>query len=407
MNLYDELFDLMIEASKIQDESNNLSSTVSLDNIKIYESPLPYYRHITSLDECEPNELLLPALLEGKTVKGDAFIKIYHGPPGTGKTFTIMQELLKIQNDSKHYKILVCAPSNIAVLNMYERANKLGIESSLVVSSKRMPGNVENDILNHKIIFSTISMRFGSKLKNIKFSTIFMDEARQCMEAWVWGLLRPELKYIYLAGDQHQLPALVSEEGLELNHNLSMMERLLSLNYPCELLDTQRRMHPDIIAFSNKMYYNNKLKTNYKPDKKKNKNKAFEIIDLNSSEERVGTSYINSLEAEKSIQLYQKYVKDYEKVIIISPYQAQCKLLNKLANEKKLNVEIHTVDSYQGHEADVVILSIVRTESIGFWCDYRRLNVAMTRAKHILRIIGNTKCWINGPLNDLIKFYKN
>ena len=67
---------------------------------------------------------------------------------------------------------------------------------------------------------------------------------------------------------------------------------------------------------------------------------------------------------------------------------------------------IHTVDSFQGHEADVVILTTVRTETIGFWADYRRLNVAMTRAKHVLRIIGNTKSWLHGPLNDLIKFYQ-
>lgn len=410
MNLYDELFDLMIEASKIpQDVSNTTSSSVSLDNVKLYESPLPYYRHINSLNETAPNNLLLPALLEGKKVKGDAFIKIYHGPPGTGKTYTIMNEIQKIQDEPKHFKILVCAPSNIAVLNMYERAIDLGIECSIIVSSKNMPEEAyeTNDLLNHKVVFSTISMRFGSKLRNIQFSTVFMDEAAQCMEAWVWGLLRPELKYIYMAGDPHQLPALVSEDGIELNHNKSMMERLMELDYESSgdmiLLSTQRRMHPDIVAFSNKMYYDNKLKTDYKPLKGNNE-KPFEIININSKEERIGTSYVNKEEAKKCIELYQKYKNNklFEKVIIISPYNAQCNYLRSLDS----SAPIHTVDSFQGHEADVVILTTVRTETIGFWADYRRLNVAMTRAKHVLRIVGNTKSWLDGPLNDLIKFYQ-
>ena len=413
MNLYDELFDLMIEASKLpKDDSDNItSSSVSLDNIKLHESPLPYYRHIKSLDESCPNKLLLPALLNGNTISGDAFIKIYHGPPGTGKTYTIMQELKKIMYDPTHYKILVCAPSNIAVLNMYERAKELKLDCSIVVSSKNMPKNAEeeNDLLNDKIIFSTISMRFGSKLRNVKFSTVFMDEAAQCMEAWTWGLLRPELKYIYMAGDQHQLPALVSEEGTELKHNISMMERLMSLNYPSELLSVQRRMNPKIVDFPNTQYYNGKLKTDYKPLSGNNET-PFEIIHLDSKEERVGTSYINKLEAAKCIELYKKYTemkntssnKLFKKIIIISPYKAQCNYLKKLDSK----LEIHTVDSFQGHEADVVILTTVRTENIGFWADYRRLNVAMTRAKHVLRIFGNTKCWLHGPLNDLIKFYK-
>jgi senataxin len=206
-----------------------------------------------------------------------------------------------------------------------------------------------------------------------------------------------------MAGDPHQLPALVSDEGIKLNHNISMMERLLSLGYKSILLSTQRRMHPNIVEFSNKTYYEGKLKTDYKPLKGNNEN-PFEIININSKEERIYTSYINKIEADKCIELY-KYFKNknlFDKIIIITPYSQQCKLLKELDK----NIEIHTVDSFQGHEADVVILSTVRTENIGFWADYRRLNVAMTRAKHVLRIVGNKKCWTEGPLNDLINFYK-
>ena len=94
-----------------------------------------------------------------------------------------------------------------------------------------------------------------------------MDEAAQCQEAWIWGLLRPEVKYIYMAGDPNQLPALVSEEGLKLNHGRSLMERLMEMNYKTELLNTQRRMHPRIVEFSNLTYYQGKLKTDYKGKK--------------------------------------------------------------------------------------------------------------------------------------------
>jgi hypothetical protein len=405
MNLYDELFDLIIESQKIKDSEINNNTVVSLDNIKLYESPLPYQRHISALENCKPNKILIPALLNGYKIndKDDGFINLYHGPPGTGKTYRLMQELLKIINDKKHEKILVCAPSNIATINMYYRAKKLNIKCSLVISSSKMPDNIDdNDIFGDKVIFSTISMRFGSKLRDMEFTTIMMDEAAQCQEAWVWGLLRPELKYIYLAGDPHQLPALVSEEGVNFNHGRSIMERMISLGYPSELLDTQRRMHPDIVAFSNKMYYNNKLKTSYTKIKGNNI-KPFQIININGNETRIGTSYQNKDEADKVIQLYDELKKKFDEVIVISPYQAQCSLLKKINK----NIEIHTVDSFQGREADAVILTTVRTNNMGFWYDYRRLNVAMTRAKHALRIIGNTQSWNKGPLNDLIKFYND
>ena len=400
MNIYDELFDLMLESQTISENDISNGSIASLDNMKLYESPLPYQRHISALEQTAPNELLIPALLEGKQIKGDAFIKLFHGPPGTGKTYRLMQELLEIKNDPKHKKILVCAPSNIATMNMYYRAKILGMKCSLVVSTNKMPEDIkDNDIFNDKIIFSTISMRFGSKLKNVEFTTVMMDEAAQCMEAWVWGLLRPDLKYIYLAGDPHQLPALVSEDGLEFNHGRSMMERLLSLNYPSELLDTQRRMHPDIVAFSNKTYYGGKLKTDYK-ELKGNNMKPFEIIKTTSNEERIGTSYLNRGEAKKVVELYQQLKKEFNDVIVISPYQAQCNLLKQLNKD----IEIHTVDSFEGREADAVILTTVRTNNMGFWYDYRRLNVAMTRAKHVLRIVGNSNAWNSGPLKDLNNF---
>ena len=296
---------------------------------------------------------------------------------------------------------MVCAASNIGVLNLYNRAKTFNIKGSLVLSNNKLAKVSETEELSwipktDQIVFCTVSMRYGSILRNINFDTILMDEAAQCQESWSWGLLRNELKHIYLAGDPHQLPAVVSKDGNKLNHSRSLMTRLMALGYPSILLDIQRRMHPDIVEFSNTTFYDNKLKTEYK--KSDIKFKPFDIINIKGDEERIGTSYQNKEEAKKVIELVKKF--NIEDTVIISPYQAQCKLLKQMNN----NLNIHTVDSFQGREADVVILTTVRSgNKIGFWEDYRRLNVGLTRARHVLRIVGNVETMIKqeGPLKLL------
>ena len=343
-------------------------------------------------------------ILEGKPVLKGGSLTIYHGPPGTGKTYKLIQTLTEIIKDKKR-RVLVCAASNIGVLNLYNRAKTFNIKGSLLLSNPKIAKVSEEEELSwipktDQIVFCTVSMRYGSILRNINFDTILMDEAAQCQESWTWGLLRNEVKHIYLAGDHHQLPAIVSEDGNKLNHSRSLMKRLMDLEYPSILLNIQRRMHPDIVDFPNKTFYDNKLKTEYK--KSDINIKAFDIVNIKGVEERIGTSYQNKEEAEKVIELVKKFnIKD---TVIISPYQAQCKLLKKMDN----NLIIHTVDSFQGREADIIILTTVRSgNKIGFWEDYRRLNVGLTRAKHVLRIIGDTDTWRvkDGPLKLLAEKY--
>ena len=233
-------------------------------------------------------------------------------------------------------------------------------------------------------------------MRDLNFDTILIDEAAQCQESWMWGLFREDVKHIYLAGDPHQLPAVVSEEGNKYNHSRSLMTRLMELEYPSLLLNVQRRMHPDIVKFSNKYFYDNKLETEYGGNDLKMD--AFKVINVDGKEERVGTSYQNRLEAEKIIDIVNDMKID--NTVVISPYQAQINLLKSLDN----SLEVHTVDSFQGREADAIILTTVRNgEKVGFWNDYRRLNVGMTRAKHILRIVGNIETWNkqDGPLKLL------
>ena len=389
----EQLFDLQHE--EISNEDLEDMTEIDSSNIKIYESPLPFQRHLESLEYVDLNNNLLMTVLKGIKPQNGYNLQIFHGPPGTGKTYKLIQmlsELLKKTN-LKH-KYLICAPSNIGTLNLYNRAKSFNIHGNLILSKTKEIN--ADEVKNSNVYFSTVSMRYGNLMKDLPFHTIMMDEAAQCQESWTWGLLRSEVKNIFLAGDPHQLPAVVSDEGNKLNHSRSLMSRLMQIGYPSKLLDVQRRMHPDIVKFSNEQYYEGKLKTDYKgSDIKLN---PFEIIDIKGEEERIGTSYQNKIEAEKVVELVKEL--DIENTVIISPYQAQCKLLKTLNN----NLEIHTVDSFQGREADAIILTTVRSDDkVGFWNDYRRLNVGLTRARHVLRIVGNVDTWKkqDGPLKLL------
>ena len=213
-------------------------------------------------------------------------------------------------------------------------------------------------------------------------------------------MLQKQVKRIYLAGDPYQLPALVSDEGKELNYGRSLMERLMSLGVKSQFLDVQRRMHPDIVDFSNKKFYDSKIKTDYDFNYDV---KPLEIINVEGNENMEGTSFSNEKEAKEVHNTYIQLKETFDDVIVISPYSAQCNLLNKLYPDLK----VHTIDSFQGKEAEAVIITTVRTgKNVGFWNDYRRLNVGLTRARHALRIIGKKNTWEaeDGPLKQFAEF---
>ena len=381
---------------------------ISLENSTIYPSPVPLERHISSLENSNPHPILLPILLYGKYTEldnGNSPITIYHGPPGTGKTHTIISELKKILETTSKGRILICAPSNIGVINLYKRALNSDINGRLILSNNQLELHkdlpiIDEKKINKRIYFSTISMRYGKSLKDVEFSTIFIDEAAQCPESLCWGLLKRSVTQLYMSGDPCQLPALVSKEGVKFNYGRSLMERLMELDYPSILLDTQRRMHPKIAGFSNEYFYNNELKTDYSYNFNID---PFIIYNIEGTEKSIGTSYNNEKENKKVIELVKDLKKQFNEIVIISPYNAQCNALKSIDN----TLEVHTVDSYQGREAEAIILTTVRTgNTIGFWEDYRRLNVAMTRARHALRIIGKTQTWTatENPLKKLFYY---
>lgn len=405
--IMDELYDCL-NSFKSDDNDNHQNFFSPLNEITLYPSPIPFERHLSSLNLCNPNPVLLPTLLYGSNKYGSEHLKLIHGPPGTGKTYRLILELKNILEINSREKVLLCAPSNIGVINMYNRALSMGIQGCLVLSSNKIPDNFKFPEKPGKdnIIFTTISMRFGSILNKMKFSTIIIDEACQCQEAWTWGLFRNEVSKVILAGDPQQLPALVSDIGQKYQYERSLMTRLIDLGVSSELLSVQRRMHPDIVDFSNKFFYQGKLSSNYTPFSENNQILPIQIINVNGEEKSMGTSFYNLEEVEKVIEIEDNLKKYFKEIVVISPYKEHCKLLK----QKNKNLQVHTIDSFQGKEAEAIILTTVRTgDQTGFWNDYRRLNVGMTRAKHALRIIGKLSTWSssNGPLRKLLDFYQN
>lgn len=359
--------------------------------LKFYPSPIPFDRHLSALECAGLNETIRAAILQGRVSSN---LRIVHGPPGTGKT----RHLARMINDFGDDRILACAPTNVGAANLYGRITEHCEDASLVMPMSRVP--VDTAVLSQspysRVVCSTISGRAGHVLNDEEFGVVMVDEAAQCMEAWIWCLLRPEVHTLIMAGDVHQLPALTSEEGGKRRYDRSLMERLMDLKYTAEFLGTQHRMHPEIVRFPNAMFYDHRLTTEYVKHQTFT-GRPYEVINIEGECRPIGTSYCNQSEIDCCMKLQKELSAALDRVIIISPYQAQTRALLAAGAQN-----VHTIDSFQGQEADAIIVSVVRHEDLGFWSDYRRLNVALTRARHCLRVVGATRLW-TGLLRTLAK----
>ncbi|MFY0626951.1 MAG: AAA family ATPase [Reichenbachiella sp.] len=409
-------------------------------------------------------------------------IAIIHGPPGTGKTTTLVQaimETLKTEN-----QVMVCAPSNAAVDLLSEKLGEQKIEVLRIghparVNEEMLSKTMDAKIANHRDYKNLKEMRkqseeyfamakkykrnFGQNertqrraikaeahklkddarqlefyimndilsktqviactlvgannqaLKGMTFNTVFIDEAAQSLEPACWI---PILKTnrVVLAGDHCQLPPTVksfdaAKKGLE----VTLFEKAIQRNQADIMLNEQYRMNEKIMTFSSRFFYKNALVAN-------DSVKYWKVFDGDLEVEFVDTagcafyeavdketrSSFNSEEANlllKHLRTYLEQVEtvgksaEIEKLGIISPYKAQTSLLTELIIDEGLGEEalkkinINTVDSFQGQERDVIYISLVRSNEngeIGFLSDTRRMNVAMTRAKKKLVVIGDS-----------------
>lgn len=440
-------------------------------------------------------------------------VAIVHGPPGTGKTTTLVEAI----NETlmRESQVLVCAQSNMAVDWISEKLvdrgiNVLRIGNPTRVNDKMLGFTYERRFESHpdypqlwairKVIrelrknrkkgsenyhqkmdrlksrAAEIELRINAELfgearviactlvgsahhllEGMKFGTLFIDEAAQALEAACWIPMRRASRVI-LAGDHCQLPPTVkSIAALRAGLGKTLMERIAE-NKPevVTLLKIQYRMNDEIMRFSSDWFYGGKVESapqiKYQSvldydhpitwiDTSNEENQitiegedapedsastsssvsaANQNSDLNFKEQFVGESFgrINKAEAELTLLTLAEYFTKIGKqrvleeridVGIISPYRAQVQYLKKLIKKYEFFkpyrrlISVNTVDGFQGQERDVILISLVRSNDegqIGFLKDLRRMNVAMTRARMKLIILGNKDTMTKHP------FYK-
>lgn len=286
-------------------------------------------------------------------------------------------------------------------------------------SLENIEKEITKDILTKSdIIVTTNSMAGIDALEDFKFDVCVMDECSQSMEP---SSLIPIVKSrkVIMAGDHKQLPPTVLSEEKELKKTL--FERMIKL-YPefSSILQIQYRMNEKIMKFPNEMFYNNKIKSHesvrnhnimdlIKGVDKEDADIINEdpIIFINvCGKERMDNlkSYYNEEEARKVVEVVSRLKKYNIPVSVITPYDAQVRYISKMLNDE---IEVKSVDGFQGRENEAIVISFVRTEKFGFLNDLRRLNVAITRGKRKLIVIGCEKLLNKHPVyNKFLKYCK-
>lgn len=375
---------------------------------------------------------------------------VIHGPPGTGKTTTLVEAILQLYTTRENARILVCAASNSAADHILEKLveNKVAKvkddETFRLNASSRVYEDVQPNIirfcyfdasifkcpplkalLRYKIIISTYMSSSLLYTEGIHFSHIFLDEAGQASEPETMvplsNLSRKET-VVVLAGDPEQLgPVVYSREAVKFGLGKSYLERL----FECEhykkgdksfitRLLRNYRCHPTILDLPSKLFYEGTLIAS-KDVLSSSKSwlnilphKGFNVlfIGIQGSDEREGNnpSWFNRIEASKVIDLIKKLTASVDlkesDIGVIAPYRQQVVKITKALEALDFSdVKVGSVEQFQGQEREVIIVSTVRstakhnkfdrTYSLGFLSNPRRFNVAITRAKSLLIIVGN------------------
>ncbi|OAA43187.1 DNA-binding protein SMUBP-2 [Metarhizium rileyi] len=430
-------------------------------------------------------------------------IALIHGPPGTGKTHTLIELILQMVQ--RKQRILVCGPSNIAVDNIVERLSphkvpilRLGHPARLLPSvlnhsldvltntseagaivkdvraemdakqasiKKTKSGKerrqiyadlkelrkeyrererkcVSNLVSGSKVVLATLHGAGGFQLRNEEFDVVIIDEASQALEAQCWVPLLSAKKAV-CAGDHLQLPPTIKSlnsktmpkakdgkspivKGMSLETTL--FDRLLALHGPSikRMLTTQYRMHESIMRFPSDELYESKLVAadavkarllkdmEYGVQDNEDTNEPLIFIDTqggdfpekNEEDDKddpkkgKGSLHSESKSNEMEAALVQQHIEQLVDagvrpgdIAVVTPYNAQLGVLAPL-KEKFPGIELGSVDGFQGREKEAVIVSLVRSNpegEVGFLGEKRRLNVAMTRPKRSLTVIGDSE----------------
>ena len=408
-------------------------------------------------------------------------VAVVHGPPGTGKTTTLVEAIYETLR--RESQVLVCAQSNMAVDWISEKLVDRGVAVLRIgnptrVNDKMLSFTYERRFEAHpdypqlwsirkairelrgqrkrsdswhqkmdrlksratelelrirsslfgeaRVIACTLTGAANRVLEGEKYSTLFIDEAAQALEAACWIAIRKAGRAV-LAGDHCQLPPTVkSIAALKGGLGKTLMERIVEQKPDVvTLLTMQYRMNERIMQFSSDYFYNGAVTTAPEVSHRGILDYDLPMVwidtaDVDGKEEFVGESFgrINRAEAELTLATLQDYFDKIGKnrifdesidVGIISPYRAQVQLLRKMIRQKEYfrpyrrMITVNTVDGFQGQERDIILISLVRSNDggdIGFLRDLRRMNVAITRARMKLIILGSAQTMTSHP------FYK-
>ncbi|MFD1139557.1 AAA domain-containing protein [Larkinella insperata] len=427
-------------------------------------------------------------------------LAIVHGPPGTGKTTTLVQAIKALVKQD-HRQILVAAPSNTAVDLLSEKLHEQGLNvlrvgnparvserlmaltldqkmadhpqmkdakklkkqaaefKNMAHKYKRNFGKAERDqrkalfdeahrimkevtdieqyvvddlVTKAQVITATLVGSNQYMIRNLRFHTVVIDEAGQALEPACWIPILKAQKVV-LAGDHCQLPPTIkSTEAARKGLNTTLLEKSVARHPEAvSLLEEQYRMHHHIMGYSSQVFYANQVKAHpsvaahalFEGDT------SLQFIDTAGcgfDEKLEGTSSTNPEEAallmkhltELVAELGPHYLpENFPTIAVISPYKQQLAVLNEqLLHTPELQpylrtISVNTIDSFQGQERDIVYISMTRSNAagdIGFLSDIRRMNVAMTRARKKLIIVGDSATLAGLPFYaDFITYSEN
>ncbi|OVA05425.1 putative RNA helicase SDE3 [Macleaya cordata] len=395
---------------------------------------------------------------------------VIHGPPGTGKTMTVVEAILQLYTTRKKSRILVCAASNSAADHILERLISKEIvevkESEIfrLNATSRPYEDVCSDnirfcyfeesifkcpplgaLMRYRIVISTYmsaSLLYAEGIKKGHFSHIFLDEAGQASEPEtmvpISNLCRKET-VIVLAGDPKQLgPVIYSKKAETFGLGKSYLERLFEYefyydedeNFVTKLVRNYR-CHPSILELPSKLFYKGELIA-CKEEKcsftdaweSLLPNKEFPVLfsGIQGCDEREGSnpSWFNRIEASKVIEIIKKLTASSDlresDIGVITPYRQQVMKLKKALETLDMpDVKVGSVEQFQGQERQVIIISTVRStvkhnefdrvHYLGFLSNPRRFNVAVTRARSLLVIVGNPHIISKDPYWDKLLRY--
>ncbi|CAI7642741.1 unnamed protein product [Penicillium pancosmium] len=324
--------------------------------------------------------------------------------------------------------------SNIELVKLNQLKSELGeLSSQDEKRLKQLTRSAEREILNNADVICCTCVGAGDpRLAKFKFRTVLIDESTQSAEPECMIPLVLGCKQVVLVGDHQQLgPVIMNKKAAKAGLNQSLFERLVILGCSPIRLNVQYRMHPGLSEFPSNMFYEGSLQNGITVHDRLRRDVDFPwpMMDnpmmfwSNLGNEEIsasGTSYLNRTEAtnvEKIVTRFFKAGVQPKSIGIITPYEGQRSYIvssmqanGTFKKENYKEIEAASVDAFQGREKDYIILSCVRSndhQGIGFLSDPRRLNVALTRARYGLVILGNPKVLSKHPLwNNLLQHFK-